>query len=147
MLFLLVFAYAGCDQAWLATLICVNLQTSFLTPPFGWALFFRRSVDAKETSTRAIDRGALPVVACKLASEHPTPPPFAVTAARTASIARALACPCSPFADTLRSACAAENRPTVLLTRRVTRASLEQANQALSPPVATARWRAGLSQA
>ena len=39
-LFLPVFTSQGVDLVWLAMLICVNLQTSFLTPPFGWALFF-----------------------------------------------------------------------------------------------------------
>ncbi|WP_114377090.1 TRAP transporter large permease [Elioraea thermophila] len=61
-LFLPVFANAGVDPVWLATLICVNLQTSFLTPPFGWALFFLRSVAPKEVSTGAIYRGAVPFV-------------------------------------------------------------------------------------
>jgi len=41
-LFLPVFTQQGVDIVWLAMLICVNLQTSFLTPPFGWALFFLR---------------------------------------------------------------------------------------------------------
>ena len=36
------------DLVWLAMLICVNLQTSFLTPPFGWALFFLRGVAPPE---------------------------------------------------------------------------------------------------
>jgi tripartite ATP-independent transporter DctM subunit len=43
-LFLPVFLQANVDMVWLAILICVNLQTSFLTPPFGWALFFLRGV-------------------------------------------------------------------------------------------------------
>ena len=43
-LFLPIFIAANVDMVWLATLICVNLQTSFLTPPFGWALFFLRGV-------------------------------------------------------------------------------------------------------
>ena len=66
-LFLPVFAHAGVDPVWLATLICVNLQTSLLTPPFGWALFFLRSVAPKEVSTTAIYRGALPFVALQMA--------------------------------------------------------------------------------
>ncbi|MFQ3622000.1 MAG: TRAP transporter large permease subunit [Acetobacteraceae bacterium] len=65
-LFLPVFANAGVDPVWLATLICVNLQTSFLTPPFGWALFFLRSVAPKEVSTGAIYRGAVPFVALQI---------------------------------------------------------------------------------
>ncbi len=55
-LFLPVFAAQGVDPVWLAMLICVNLQTSFLTPPFGWALFFLRGVAPPEISTR--HRGA-----------------------------------------------------------------------------------------
>ena len=51
-LFLPVFIAAGVDLVWLAMLICVNLQTSFLTPPFGWALFFLRGVAPPEITTR-----------------------------------------------------------------------------------------------
>ena len=43
-LFLPIFVAAGVDLVWLAMLITVNLQSSFLTPPFGWALFFLRGV-------------------------------------------------------------------------------------------------------
>ena len=50
-LFLPVFMAADVDMVWLATLICVNLQTSFLTPPFGWALFFLRGVAPPEIKT------------------------------------------------------------------------------------------------
>ncbi|MDP2410652.1 MAG: TRAP transporter large permease subunit [Pseudolabrys sp.] len=61
-LFLPVFAAANVDMVWLATLICINLQTSFLTPPFGWALFFLRGVAPPEVSTGDMYRGILPFV-------------------------------------------------------------------------------------
>jgi len=61
-LFLPVFTSANVDMVWLATLICVNLQTSFLTPPFGWALFFLRGVAPPEVTTGDIYRGIIPFV-------------------------------------------------------------------------------------
>jgi tripartite ATP-independent transporter DctM subunit len=61
-LFLPVFAAAGVDMVWLAALICVNLQTSFLTPPFGWALFFLRGAAPPEIKTGDIYRGVVPFV-------------------------------------------------------------------------------------
>ena len=60
-LFLPVFVSQGVDLVWLAMLICVNLQTSFLTPPFGWALFFLRGVAPPEVTTRHIYVGRDPV--------------------------------------------------------------------------------------
>jgi tripartite ATP-independent transporter DctM subunit len=65
-LFLPVFIAAQVDMVWLATLICVNLQTSFLTPPFGWALFFLRGVAPPEITTGDIYRGIVPFVAMQL---------------------------------------------------------------------------------
>ncbi|WP_203075981.1 TRAP transporter large permease [Falsiroseomonas ponticola] len=65
-LFLPIFLQAGVDQVWLATLICVMLQTSFLTPPFGWALFFLRSVAPPEITTRHIYVGIIPFVGMQL---------------------------------------------------------------------------------
>ena len=65
-LFLPVFMAANVDMVWLATLICVNLQTSFLTPPFGWALFFLRGVAPPEVTTGDIYRGIVPFVAMQL---------------------------------------------------------------------------------
>jgi tripartite ATP-independent transporter DctM subunit len=65
-LFLPVFMAANVDMVWLATLICVNLQTSFLTPPFGWALFFLRGVAPPEVKTSDIYRGIVPFVGMQL---------------------------------------------------------------------------------
>src|SRR5262245_33702876 len=65
-LFLPVFTAANVDMVWLATLICVNLQTSFLTPPFGWALFFLRGVAPPQITTGDIYRGIVPFVGMQL---------------------------------------------------------------------------------
>jgi tripartite ATP-independent transporter DctM subunit len=67
-LFLPVFAAAGVDMVWLATLICLNLQTSFLTPPFGWSLFFLRGVAPPEITTGDLYRGVVPFVGLQLAA-------------------------------------------------------------------------------
>jgi TRAP-type mannitol/chloroaromatic compound transport system permease large subunit len=53
-------------MVWLATLICLNLQTSFLTPPFGWSLFFLRGVAPPEVTTGDMYRGVIPFVALQL---------------------------------------------------------------------------------
>ncbi|MBX2856108.1 MAG: TRAP transporter large permease subunit [Rhodobacteraceae bacterium] len=60
------FREAGVDMVWLAALIALNLQTSFLTPPFGWALFFLKGAAPPEVSTGAIYRGVLPFIAIQL---------------------------------------------------------------------------------
>jgi len=65
-LFLPVFVQQGVDLVWLAALICVNLQTSFLTPPFGWALFFLRGVAPPEISTNDIYRGVWTFIGLQL---------------------------------------------------------------------------------
>ena len=65
-LFLPVFVSQGVDLVWLAMLICVNLQTSFLTPPFGWALFFLKGVAPPEVSTRQIYVGVIPFIAMQV---------------------------------------------------------------------------------
>ena len=59
-LFMPVFAAAGVDTVWLKILIAVMLQTSFLTPPFGWALFFLRGAAPPEVRTVEIYRGVIP---------------------------------------------------------------------------------------
>ena len=65
-LFLPVFVQQGVDIVWLAMLICVNLQTSFLTPPFGWALFFLRGVAPTTITTRHMYVGIIPFVAMQV---------------------------------------------------------------------------------
>lgn len=56
----------GIDPVWLGVLIAVNLQTSFLTPPFGFALFYLRGVAPVSVRTGDIYRGAMPFVALQL---------------------------------------------------------------------------------
>lgn len=65
-LFLPIFVQQGVDLVWLGMLICVTLQTSFLTPPFGWALFFLRGVAPPEVTTRHMYAGVIPFVAMQL---------------------------------------------------------------------------------
>jgi tripartite ATP-independent transporter DctM subunit len=62
-LFLPVFASAGADMTWIAILVAVNLQMSFLTPPFGWALFFLKGVAPPGVTTLDIYRGVIPFIA------------------------------------------------------------------------------------
>ena len=52
----------GADPLWLGILISLNLQTSFLTPPFGFSLFFLRGVAPKEIQTRNIYKGVIPFI-------------------------------------------------------------------------------------
>jgi tripartite ATP-independent transporter DctM subunit len=56
----------GVDPVWLGIMIAINLQTSFLTPPFGFALFYLRGVAPPSVSTAQIYRGAIPFVAIQL---------------------------------------------------------------------------------
>lgn len=57
----------GMDPVWLGIMIALNLQTSFLTPPFGFALFYLRGVAPDEIATRTIYQGALPFIVMQLA--------------------------------------------------------------------------------
>ncbi|MEJ2114513.1 MAG: TRAP transporter large permease subunit [Gammaproteobacteria bacterium] len=52
----------GVDPVWLGIIIAINLQTSFLTPPFGFALFYLRGVAPKEIQTKQIYRGVAPFI-------------------------------------------------------------------------------------
>jgi tripartite ATP-independent transporter DctM subunit len=65
-LFLPVFVSQNVDLVWLGMLICVILQTSFLTPPFGWALFFLRGVAPPQVTTRHMYVGIIPFVAMQI---------------------------------------------------------------------------------
>lgn len=56
----------GLDPVWLGIMIALNLQTSFLTPPFGFALFYLRGVAPAGVTTTAIYRGVLPFIAIQL---------------------------------------------------------------------------------
>ncbi len=55
------------DPKWVTIMIAVNLQTSFLTPPFGFALFYLRGVAPKEVTTGHIYRGVIPFVLIQVA--------------------------------------------------------------------------------
>ncbi|HFC53067.1 MAG TPA: TRAP transporter large permease subunit [Gammaproteobacteria bacterium] len=56
----------GLDPVWLGVMIAINLQTSFLTPPFGFALFYLRGVAPPELETAQIYRGVLPFILIQL---------------------------------------------------------------------------------
>lgn len=56
----------GADPIWLGILIAINLQTSFLTPPFGFALFYLRGVAPKSIRTSQIYRGVIPFIAIQI---------------------------------------------------------------------------------
>jgi tripartite ATP-independent transporter DctM subunit len=52
----------GLDPVWLGVMIAINLQTSFLTPPFGFALFYLRGVAPDSVETSAMYRGVIPFI-------------------------------------------------------------------------------------
>ncbi|MDN3526191.1 TRAP transporter large permease subunit [Halomonas sabkhae] len=56
----------GLDPVWLGIMIAINLQTSFLTPPFGFALFYLRGVAPDSVATSSIYRGVLPFIVLQL---------------------------------------------------------------------------------
>jgi tripartite ATP-independent transporter DctM subunit len=67
-MFLPVFAGTDVNMVWLAMLVCLVLQTSFLTPPVGWALFFLKGVAPPGVTSRDIYVGVLPFVALQVAA-------------------------------------------------------------------------------
>jgi tripartite ATP-independent transporter DctM subunit len=56
----------GLDPVWLGIMMAINLQTSFLTPPFGFALFYLRGVAPPELKTQSIYKGVLPFILIQL---------------------------------------------------------------------------------
>ena len=56
----------GLDPVWLGIMIAINLQTSFLTPPFGFALFYLRGVAPASVETSDMYRGVLPFIGLQL---------------------------------------------------------------------------------
>ena len=56
----------GVDPIWLGVMMGINLQTSFLTPPFGFALFYLRGVAPPEVTTAHLYRGVMPFIALQL---------------------------------------------------------------------------------
>lgn len=56
----------GIDPVWLGIMIAINLQTSFLTPPFGFALFYLRGVAPDTIKTASIYRGVIPFIVIQL---------------------------------------------------------------------------------
>lgn len=65
-MFLPVFVNYGTDMVWLAIMVAMNLQMSFLTPPFGWALFFLKGVVPPGISIKDIYLGVIPFVGLQL---------------------------------------------------------------------------------
>jgi tripartite ATP-independent transporter DctM subunit len=56
----------GVDLTWLGIVLAINLQTSFLTPPFGFSLFYLRGVTPPEIATTTIYRGVMPFIVIQL---------------------------------------------------------------------------------
>jgi tripartite ATP-independent transporter DctM subunit len=61
-----IFTHMGIDLLWVGILIAINLQTSFLTPPFGFSLFYLKGVAPKEVTTGHIYKGISPFVAIQI---------------------------------------------------------------------------------
>lgn len=61
-----LFVHLGVDLLWLGILIAMNLQTSFLTPPFGFSLFYLKGVAPPEIRTGHIYRGIIPFIIIQL---------------------------------------------------------------------------------
>ena len=57
-----IFISLGIDLLWVGIMLAINLQTSFLTPPFGFSLFYLKSVSPKNVKTSDIYLGIIPFV-------------------------------------------------------------------------------------
>ena len=57
-----IFSALGIDLVWIGILLAVNLQTSFLTPPFGFSLFYLKGVAPPEVKTIQLYRGIIPFI-------------------------------------------------------------------------------------
>ena len=56
----------GVDLTWLGIVFAVNIQTSFLTPPFGFSLFYLRGVTPPEIPTLSMYKGVIPFIVIQL---------------------------------------------------------------------------------
>lgn len=56
----------GLDPVWLGVMFALNLQTSFLTPPFGFSLFYLRGVTPASVPTSTMYKGVIPFIAIQL---------------------------------------------------------------------------------
>ena len=61
-----IFVALGVDLIWVGILIAINLQTSFLTPPFGFSLFYLKSVAPPEVKTKDLYLGIIPFVVIQI---------------------------------------------------------------------------------
>jgi len=61
-----IVASFGIDPVWFAILIAMNLQASFLTPPFGFALFYLKGAAGNKVSTGSIYKGVIPFIGLQL---------------------------------------------------------------------------------
>src|SRR3712207_9312495 len=61
-----VAAKLGIDLVWFGVLLCVNMQTSFMHPPFGFALFYLRGIAPKEVKSSEIYWGSIPWIVLQL---------------------------------------------------------------------------------
>jgi TRAP-type mannitol/chloroaromatic compound transport system permease large subunit len=61
-----IFVELGIDLVWIGILLALNLQTSFLSPPFGFSLFYLKGVAPPEITTQHLYRGIIPFVAIQI---------------------------------------------------------------------------------